>query len=88
MTIGTKIKLGLVSVIVVAIVIAALYLRYGGVTHQQIVDVVDARADSIEAKIDDRYERLDQKLDSIESKLDRILEIAVRPLTDGLQEVK
>ena len=31
---------------------------------------------------------LDRKLDRIESKLDKLLEIATRPLPDGMQEAR
>ena len=54
-------KVRLIALLVVILVIlgAALYLRYGGVTH-----------------------------DRIESKLDKFLEIATRPLPDGMQEAR
>lgn len=83
-----KLKLILAGIVIIAIIIAALYLRYGGVTHAQIVEVVDERAEEIKGHIDDRYSALDKKLDRIENKLDRILEIANRPLADGMQEAK
>ena len=80
-----KIRLMILLVIVLAIVGAALYLRFGGVTHERIVEVVDDRAEEIKAHIDIRYSELNQKLDRVESKLDRLLEIATRPLPDGMQ---
>lgn len=80
-----KIRLMILLVIVLAIVGAALYLRYGGVTHERIVEVVDDRAEEIKAHIDIRYSELNRKLDRVESKLDRLLEIATRPFPDGMQ---
>lgn len=80
-----KIRLMILLVIVLAIVGAALYLRFGGVTHERIVEVVDDRAEEIKAHIDIRYSELNRKLDRVESKLDRLLEIATRPFPDGMQ---
>mgnify|MGYP004600196341 FL=1 len=80
-----KIRLMILLVIVLAIVGAVLYLRFGGVTHERIVEVVDDRAEEIKAHIDIRYSELNQKLDRVESKLDRLLEIATRPFPDGMQ---
>ena len=42
----------------------------------------------VQSVVDDRYQRLDRKLDRIESKLDKILEIANRPLPDGMQKAE
>lgn len=80
-----KIRLMILLVIVFAIVGAALYLRFGGVTHERIVEVVDDRAEEIKSHIDIRYSELNRKLDRVESKLDRLLEIATRPFPDGMQ---
>ena len=83
-------KVRLIALLVVILVIfgAALYLRYGGVTHERIVEVVEDRSDEIKVRIDERYSALDRKLDRIESKLDKLLEIATRPLPDGMQEAR
>ena len=83
-----KIKLIALLIVILAILGAALYLRYGGVTHERIVEVVEDRSDEIKDRIDERYSALDRKLDRIESKLDKLLEIATRPLPDGMQEVR
>lgn len=83
-----KIKLTLLVVVLLAIVAAALYLRYGGVTHERIVEVVNDRSDEIKAHVDKRSSELDRKLDRIESKLDKLLEIANRPFLDGAPEAK
>lgn len=72
-------------VVVLAILAAVIYLRYGGVTHEQIVSVVNDRTEEIKAHIDTRFSALDKKLDRVESKLDRLLEIATRPFPDGMQ---
>ena len=83
-------KVRLIALMVVILVVfgAALYLRYGGVTHERIVEVVEDRSDEIKDRIDERYSALDRKLDRIESKLDKLLEVATRPLPDGMQEVR
>ena len=83
-----KVKLGVAGVILLAIIIAALYLRYGGVTHESIHHAVLDESSEIKERIDDRYSALDKKLDRIEGKLDRILDIANRPLPDNLQPAK
>ena len=83
-----KVKLGVAGVILLAIIIAALCLRYGGVTHESIHHAVLDESSEIKERIDDRYSALDKKLDRIEGKLDRILDIANRPLPDNLQPAK
>ena len=83
-----KVKLSIAGVILLAIIIAALYLRYGGVTHESIHHAVLNESSEIKERIDDRYSVLDKKLDRIEGKLDRLLEIANRPLPDNLQPAK
>lgn len=83
-----KAKLTAVLVLILVIIAAALYLRFFGVTHERIVDVVQDESGEIRQKIDDRYQALDKKLDRIESKLDRLLSIAERPLPDNLQEAR
>ena len=83
-----KVKLYIAGAILLAIIIAALYLRYGGVTHESIHHAVLNESSGIKERIDDRYSALDRKLDRIEGKLDRILEMANRPMPDNLQPVK
>ena len=83
-----KVKLVVVGIILLALAAAALYLRFGGVTHERIYDAVTGESDAIQARIDDRYRALDRKLDRIEGKLDRILEIANRPLPDNIQPAR
>ncbi len=82
-------KIGLAVLLVILVLLAvAWYLRFGGVTHERIVATVDDRAAAIMARVDARCDALDRKLDRIEAKLDRLLEIAARPLPDGLREVR
>ena len=86
-------------VILVAIFVAAAYLRFGGVTHRQIIDAVETESSALKETvhseseetrrcIEERCDELDRKLERIELKLDRLLKIAERPLPDGLQEVR
>lgn len=83
-----KLKLIALGVLLLALLLAALYLRYGGVTHACIYDAVVGESETIQARLEDRYQALDRKLDRIESKLDRLLQIADRPLPDNLQPAK
>lgn len=101
-----KNKIIVALAVVVLVLSAVLYLRFGGVTHEKIVgvvetesvviqDVVEAQAGRTRAQVDTRADALEQKLDAlnrkfgqIESKLDRLLQLADRPLPDGLQEVR
>lgn len=83
-----KMKLIVVGIILLSLAAAALYLRFGGVTHERLYDAVVSESDRIQARIDDRCRALDRKLDRIEGKLDRLLEIANRPLPDNLQPTR
>lgn len=82
-----KIRLVVLLLVVLAILAVAWHLRFGGVTHERIVAVVDDRAEAVMSRVDARCDALDRKLDRIEAKLDRLLEIATRPLPDGMREV-
>ena len=79
-------------VILVLLLVAAgaaiWYLKFAGVTHEDIYDAVTAESTKVQSVVDDRYQKLDRKLDRIESKLDKLLEIANRPLPDGMQRIK
>ena len=76
-------------VILVLLLIAAAaavwYLKFYGVTHEEIYDAVTEESAKVQSVVDDRYQKLDKKLDRIEGKLDKLLEIANRPLPDGMQ---
>lgn len=71
--------------LVIALGAAVWYLKFAGVTHEDICDVVTEETEKVRSVVDDRYQQLDRKLDRIEGKLDKLLEIANRPLPDGMQ---
>ena len=64
------------------------YLKFAGVTHEEIYEAVTEESAKVQAVVDDRYQKLDRKLDRIEGKLDKLLEIANRPLPDGMQRAE
>ena len=68
--------------------VAIWYLKFAGVTHEDIYDAVTEESTKVQSVVDDRYRKLDQKLDRIEGKLDKLLEIANRPLQDGMQRAE
>lgn len=81
----------LIAILVLLLVAAGAaiwYLKFAGVTHEDIYDAVTAESTKVQSVVDDRYQKLDRKLDRIESKLDRLLEIANRPLPDGMQRTR
>ena len=75
-------------VLLVAAGVAIWYLKFAGVTHEDIYDAVTEESTKVQSVVDDRYQKLDQKLDRIEGKLDKLLEIANRPLPDGMQRAE
>lgn len=79
-----KLIVGLFLLLIMAVA-AIWFLKYAGVTHEDIYAAVTDESAEIQSVVDDRYQKLDKKLDRIESKLDRLLEIANRPLPDGMQ---
>ena len=81
----------LIAILVLLLVVAGAaiwYLKFAGVTHEDIYDAVTAESTKVQSVVDDRYQKLDRKLDRIESKLDKLLEIANRPLPDGMQRAE
>ena len=74
--------------LLVALAAALWYLKFYGVTHEEIYEAVTEESAKVQAVVDDRYQRLDRKLDRIEDKLDKLLEIANRPLPDGMQRAE
>ena len=74
--------------LVVALGAAIWYLKFAGVTHEDIYGAVTDGSRKMQSAVDERYRALDRKLDRIEGKLDRILEIANRPLSDGMHPVR
>ena len=82
-------KLIVVLILLLIAVAAALwYLKFYGVTHEDIYEAVTEESVKVQSVVDDRYQRLDRKLDRIEGKLDKLLEIANRPLPDGMQRAE
>ena len=82
-------KLILVLILLLIALGAAIwYLKFYGVTHEEIYEAVTEESAKVQAVVDDRYQKLDQKLDRIEGKLDKLLEIANRPLPDGMQRAE
>ena len=80
----------IVVLILLLVAFAAVlwYLKFYGVTHEDIYEAVTEESAKVQAVVDDRYQRLDRKLDRIEGKLDKLLEIANRPLPDGMQKAE
>ena len=74
--------------LLIALAAALWYLKFYGVTHEEIYEAVTEESAKMRAVVDDRYQRLDRKLDRIEGKLDKLLEIANRPLPDGMQKAE
>ena len=74
--------------LLIALAAALWYLKFCGVTHEEIYEAVTEESAKVKSVVDDRYQRLDRKLDRIEGKLDKILEIANRPLPDGMQKAQ
>ena len=74
--------------LVIALGAALWYLKFAGVTHEEIYEAVTDESKTIQSVVDERYQALDRKLDRIEGKLDKLLEIANRPLPDGMQRVE
>ena len=74
--------------LLIALAAALWYLKFYGVTHEEIYEAVTEESVKVQAVVDDRYQRLDRKLDRIEGKLDKLLEIANRPLPDGMQKAE
>ena len=82
-------KLIVVLILLLIAVAAALwYLKFYGVTHEEIYEAVAEESAKVQSVVDDRYQRLDRKLDRIEGKLDKLLELANRPLPDGMQRAE
>ena len=75
-------------ILVIALGAAVWYLKFAGVTHEEIYEAVTGESAKVQVVVDDRYQKLDKKLDRIEGKLDKLLEIANRPLPDGMQRAE
>ena len=82
-------KLILVLILLVIALGAVIWcLKFVGVTHEDIYEAVTDESMKIQSVVDVRYKALDRKLDRIEGKLDKLLEIANRPLPDGMQRAE
>ena len=82
-------KLIVVLILLLIALAAVLWcLKFSGVTHEEIYEAVTEESAKVQSVVDDRYQRLDRKLDRIEGKLDKLLEIANRPLPDGMQRAE
>ena len=86
--VGMKKLIVILVLLLVAAGAAIWYLNFAGVTQEDIYDAVTAESAKVQSVVDDRYQKLDRKLDRIESKLDKLLEIANRPLPDGMQRAE
>ena len=78
----------IVGLLVIALGAAIWYLKFAGVTHEEIDEAVTEESAKVQSVVDDRYQKLDKKLDCIEAKLDKLLELANRPLPDGMQRAE
>ena len=74
--------------LLIALGAAVWYLKFAGVTHEEIYGAVTEESAKVQSVVDDRYQKLDKKLDRIEGKLDKLLEIANRPLPDGMKRAE
>ena len=74
--------------LLIAIIAILVFWGFIGVTHKDIHHAVCDESQKIQDRIDARYQALDRKLDRIDGKLDRLLEIANRPLADGMQKAE
>ena len=80
--------IGILLLLLIVLGAAVWYLKFSGVTHEEIYEAVTEESAKVQSVVDDRYQKLDQKLDQIEGKLDKLLEIANRPLPDGMQRAQ
>ena len=83
-----KKRIVILILLVIVLGAAVWYLKFVGVTHEEIYEAVTEESAKVQAVVDDRYQKLDRKLDRIEGKLDKLLEIANRPLPDGMQRAE
>ena len=80
--------IGILVLLLIAAGVTIWYLKFAGVTHEDIYDAVTEESTKVQSVVDDRYQKLDRKLDRIEGKLDKLLKIADRPLPDGMQRAE
>ena len=80
--------IGILVLLLIAAGVTIWYLKFAGVTHEDIYDAGTEESTKVQSVVDDRYQKLDRKLDRIEGKLDKLLKIANRPLPDGMQRAE
>lgn len=90
-----KIRIAICVLILLLLALGAVWYVSGGVSNRTILDAVLAESSAIQNKVDQRadelsakLDRADRKLDRIEGKLDKLLEIANRPLPDGMERAE
>ena len=83
-----KKRIGILILLLLIAAAVVFYLKFAGVTHEDIYEAVTEESAKVQSVVDDRYQKLDRKLDRIEGKLDKLLEIANRPLPDGMQRAE
>ena len=83
-----KKRIGILILLLLIAAAVVFYLKFAGVTHEDIYEAVTEESAKVQNVVDDRYQKLDKKLDRIEGKLDKLLEIANRPLPDGMQRAE
>ena len=88
MSLGVKKLVLLLALLLIAALAAIWFLRFAGVTHEEIRESVTDESEKIQSAVEDRYQKLDRKLDRIEGKLDRLLEFVNRPLPDGMKSAE
>ncbi len=91
----TKWAIGAVFAAILAFLAFFAWRQASGLSHGQIYAAVRDGTDAVLGRIDARGDRLEGRLgqvsaqlDRVEAKLDRILELAARPLPDGLEPAR
>lgn len=84
-----------IAVLLLVILLLAVWFATGGISNRAIYDKTTDESKIIQAKIDARADQLLRKAEEsaatmkrIESKLDQLLELANRPLPDGLERAE
>ena len=80
--------IAILILLLIALGAALWYLKFYGVTHEEIFEAVAEESAKVQSVVDDRFQKLERRLDRIEGKLDKLLEIANRPLPDGMQRAQ
>lgn len=90
-----RIVLGAALAAALAVLALLCWRQIGGVSHAQIhaavtggTEAVLDRVDGLGDRLETRLDGVEDKLDSLEAKLDKILELAARPLPDGMRPAR